>query len=161
MTAPDALFQELILQHYRHSRNRGRLDSPSAAATRINPTCGDEVTLHLAVEDGIVRTARISGQGCAISQASASMMAQRLEEKNTEERRALVDLFTRLMHGDPTAATDRALGDLRALVGVAKFPARVRCALLAWDALAEAENRLASASESFSGSPESSSESIP
>lgn len=136
------LYQELILQHYRNPRNRGKLDSPSVEISMNNPVCGDEITLQLEVVDGVVSAVRFSGQGCSISQASASMMTQQLEGKSLAEARALAELFTRLMHGDAQAAGDRALGDLRALAGVAKFPVRIKCALLAWNALSEAEKAL-------------------
>ncbi len=136
------LYQELILQHYRSPRNRGELDSPSVEISMNNPVCGDEITLQLEVAGEIVSSVRFRGQGCSISQASASMMTQQLEGKSLAEARALAELFTRLMHGDPDAAADRTLGDLRALAGVAKFPARVKCALLAWNALSEAEKAL-------------------
>jgi nitrogen fixation NifU-like protein len=140
----EALYQELIIQHYRRPRNRGSLPDPSVEISMNNPVCGDEITLHLAVEDGVVTSARFTGQGCSISQASASMMTGQLEGKSLEESRALAGLFMRLMHGDTEAAADRALGDLRALAGVAKFPARVKCALLAWNAFSEADKSLGS-----------------
>ncbi|MDR0788387.1 MAG: SUF system NifU family Fe-S cluster assembly protein [Gemmatimonadota bacterium] len=142
MTGPEALYQELIFQHYRNSRHRGELEAADVEVTTHNPVCGDKITLRLRVRDGVVEAARFSGQGCAISQASASMMAQRLEGKNFEQIHILSRHFTGLLHGDPEAATNPALGDLRALSGVAKLPARVRCALLAWDALTEAETTL-------------------
>jgi nitrogen fixation NifU-like protein len=143
---PESLYQELILQHYRHPRNRGSIEAPNVEISMKNPVCGDEITLQLAVEDGIVTTARFTGQGCSISQASASMMTQQIEGKSIEEGHSLARLFTRLMHGDAEAAKDRSLGDLRALAGVAKFPVRIKCALLAWNALDEAEKALDSPS---------------
>jgi nitrogen fixation protein NifU and related proteins len=138
----NALYQELILQHYRKPRNRGTLENPSAEVAMHNPVCGDEITLQIRVDDGRIEAVRFSGQGCAISQASASMMAQLLEGKTIEEANTLGARFTRMMHGDEEAAGDRSLGDLRALAGVAKFPVRVKCALLAWNALQEAEKGL-------------------
>lgn len=138
----ESLYQELILQHHRHPKNRGSIETPSVEIAMKNPVCGDEITLQLAVEDGVVTAARFTGQGCSISQASASMMTQRIEGRTLEETRSLARLFTRLMHGDAEAANDRSLGDLRALTGVAKFPRRVKCALLAWNALDEAEKAL-------------------
>lgn len=139
-----ALYQELILQHYRKPRNRGTLESPSVEVSLNNPVCGDEITLQLEIAEGIVTAARFRGQGCSISQASASMMTQQIEGRPLGDARALSALFTRVMHGDPDAAGDRSLGDLRALAGVSKFPARVKCALLAWNALSEAEKALES-----------------
>lgn len=132
-----SLYQELILQHYRHPRNRGELDAPDAEVHMRNPTCGDEIVLQLRTEGARIEAVRFHGQGCSISQASASMMAQLLEGKTREEADALAARFTQMMHGSPEAAKDPALGDLRALAGVAKFPARVKCALLAWNALDE------------------------
>jgi nitrogen fixation NifU-like protein len=137
-----SLYQELILQHYRNARNRGTLDSPSVEISMNNPVCGDEITLQLEIANGIVTAARFRGQGCSISQASASMMTQQIEGRPLSDVHSLSALFTRVMHGDAEAATDRSLGDLRALAGVSKFPARVKCALLAWNALSEAEKAL-------------------
>jgi nitrogen fixation protein NifU and related proteins len=133
-----SLFQELILEHYRKPRNKGRLEAPDAEVHMNNPTCGDEVHLQLMLRDGVVADVRFVGDGCSISQASISMMTQLVKGKTPAEARALADRFTALMHGDEAAARDRALGDLRALAGVAKFPVRVKCALLGWNALEEA-----------------------
>jgi len=137
-----ALYQELILQHYRKPRNKGSLDSPDVDVAMNNPVCGDEITLQLGVVDGRIDAARFHGQGCAISQASASMMTHLLEGKTLEEAAALTARFTEMMHGNEEAAKDRALGDLRALAGVSKFPVRIKCALLAWNALQEGTREL-------------------
>lgn len=138
----NALYQELILQHYRQPKNRGTLEAPDVEVAMHNPVCGDEITLQLQVEGDTIRAARFSGQGCAISQASASMMAHLLEGKTLTEADAAAARFTEMMHGSEEAARDRSLGDLRALAGVSRFPVRVKCALLAWNALQEAEKRL-------------------
>ncbi|MBV9773731.1 MAG: SUF system NifU family Fe-S cluster assembly protein [Gemmatimonadetes bacterium] len=138
----NALYQELILDHYRHPRNRGALEHPDVEIRMNNPTCGDEIVLHLRVRDGIVEEVRFAGQGCSISQASASMMTQQLRGHPLADADALAARFREMLHGSGEAARDRALGDLRALAGVAKFPVRVRCAMLAWNALEEAERRL-------------------
>jgi nitrogen fixation protein NifU and related proteins len=137
----NSLYQELILQHYRKPKNRGTLEAADAEVTMNNPVCGDQITLQLGLEGDTIAAARFSGQGCAISQASASMMAHLLEGKTVEEAAELQERFTRVMHGDEEAARDRSLGDLRALAGVAKFPVRVKCALLAWNALEEATRK--------------------
>jgi nitrogen fixation protein NifU and related proteins len=137
-----SLYQELILQHYRSPRNRGELPEPDAEIQMNNPVCGDEITLRLRVTGNRIERARFTGQGCSISQASASMMTQQLEGKTLDEARALSARFTEMMHGDAGAAADRALGDLRALAGVAKFPVRIKCALLPWNALSEAARSL-------------------
>jgi nitrogen fixation protein NifU and related proteins len=137
----NSLYQELILQHYRKPRNRGSLEAPDAEIHMNNPVCGDEIVLHLRLSGDRIEAVRFQGQGCSISQASASMMAQQVEGKSVPEARALAARFLEMMHGSAEAARDRALGDLRALAGVAKFPVRVKCALLAWNALEEAEKR--------------------
>lgn len=139
-----SLYQELILQHYRNPRNRGELQSPNVEIAMNNPVCGDEITLRLRVADQRIVDARFTGHGCSISQASASMMAQQIEGKSLAEVRELARRFTQMMHGDEEAARDRELGDLRALAGVAKFPVRIKCALLAWNALDEADQALSS-----------------
>lgn len=132
-----SLYQELILQHYRRPRNRGEIEAPDATVHLHNPVCGDEIVLQLRVQEGRIEQARFQGQGCSISQASASMMSQLVEGKSLEEAAALAARFTEMMHGSEEAAHDKSLGDLRALAGVSKFPVRIKCALLAWDALQE------------------------
>jgi nitrogen fixation protein NifU and related proteins len=136
--ALQSLYQQVILEHYRRPRNRGELEDADAEVHMNNPTCGDEIRLQLRVRDGLIDAVRFGGQGCSISQASASMMTQQLQGKSLHEAAAVMARFTEMMHGSEEAARDKALGDLRALAGVAKFPVRVRCALLAWDALQEA-----------------------
>ncbi|CAN5562385.1 SUF system NifU family Fe-S cluster assembly protein [soil metagenome] len=136
-----SLYQELILQHYRHPRNRGEIEVPDATVHLHNPVCGDEIVLQLRLREGRIEQARFQGQGCSISQASASMMSQLVEEKSVEEAAALSARFTEMMHGSEDAARDKSLGDLRALAGVSKFPVRIKCALLAWEALGEASKR--------------------
>jgi nitrogen fixation NifU-like protein len=136
-----ALYQEIILDHYRRPRNRGELEGEHRTVEKRNPTCGDEITLHVHVEDGRIAAGRFGGQGCSISQASASMMTVLLEGKTPEEALALADRFREMLHGSGEAAADPALGDLRALAGVARLPARVKCAMLPWTALEEAVSR--------------------
>jgi len=133
-----SLYQEVILDHYKRPRNRGPLEGANAEAHLKNPTCGDEIRLQLKVEDGRIADAKFVGDGCSISQSSVSMMTQLLKGKSTDEALALVERFTAMMHGNKDAAKDKSLGDLRALAGVSKFPVRVRCALLGWNALQEA-----------------------
>jgi nitrogen fixation NifU-like protein len=130
-----ALYQELILDHYRRPRNKGTLDDADASVEMKNPLCGDEIALQVAFEGNSVSDLRFSGRGCSISQASASMMTQLVKGRSAEEIAALRSRFRDLMLGDQSAADDKALGSLRALSGVARFPARVKCALLAWNAL--------------------------
>ena len=145
MSKPDSatpplgsLFQQLILEHYKTPRNRGELPDANAVVFMNTPSCGDEVTLQLRVVDDRVTDARFVGHGCSISQASISMMTGLLKDKTRTEAASLIERFTRMMHGDADVARDRALGDLRALAGVSKFPVRVKCALLGWNALEEA-----------------------
>jgi nitrogen fixation NifU-like protein len=133
-----SLYQELILEHYRNPRNKGALDDCTVAVHMRNPTCGDEVRLHLRLEGSRIEQARFTGEGCSISQAALSMLTQRLEGSEVDDALALAHSFTRMMHGDAEPARDRTLGDLRALQGVHRFPVRVKCALLGFDALQEA-----------------------
>jgi len=136
-----SLYQQVILEHYRKPRNRGEIAEPDAEVHMNNPTCGDEIRIQLRVRDGRVDDVKFGGQGCSISQASASMMTKQLLGKTLDEAHALAARFTEMMHGSEDAAADKALGDLRALAGVAKFPVRVRCALLAWNAMEEATRK--------------------
>lgn len=130
-----ALYQELILDHYRRPRNKGTLENADASVEVKNPLCGDEICLQVAFEGASVCDLRFAGRGCSISQASASMMTQIVKGKSAEEIEAIRSRFRDLMLGDQSAADDQSLGSLRALSGVARFPARVKCALLAWNAL--------------------------
>lgn len=133
-----SLFQDIILDHYKRPRNRGDLPDATAVVHMNNPSCGDEVILRLKLDGDTITDARFEGVGCSISQASISMMTQLLKGKTTGEAVAAMRRFTDMMHGDPEAARDKSLGDLRALAGVSKFAARVKCALLGWNALEEA-----------------------
>lgn len=134
----NSLFQEVILNHYRKPRNKGTLDSPTVEVHMRNPTCGDDIRLQLALDNGKVADAKFVGEGCSISQASVSMMTGLLKDRTVDDAMALARRFTEMMHGDTEAARDKALGDLRSLAGVSKFPVRVKCALLGFDALQEA-----------------------
>lgn len=131
------LYQEVILDHYRKPRNKGPVEEPTHQVTMNNPLCGDVVELLLTVKGGRIVDAGFQGHGCSISQASASMMTERLKGRSFEEALSLDGTFTKMLHGDEQAAADEDLGDLRALAGVAKFPVRVKCALLAWNCLEE------------------------
>jgi nitrogen fixation NifU-like protein len=130
-----ALYQELILDHYRRPRNKGKLENADASVEMKNPLCGDEICLQLAFEGASVCDLKFAGRGCSISQASASMMTQLVKGKSAEEIATIRSRFRDLMLGDESAASDQTLGSLRALSGVSRFPARVKCALLAWNAL--------------------------
>ncbi len=133
-----SLYQELILDHYRRPRNKGSLEGATHAVSLNNPLCGDEIDLQLRVDGDMIRDVRFVGRGCSISQASASMMTQLVKDKSVPQAVALADRMSAMMHGDETAARDKALGDLRALAGVCKFPVRIKCALLPWNALTDA-----------------------
>ncbi|HET7457475.1 MAG TPA: SUF system NifU family Fe-S cluster assembly protein [Gemmatimonadaceae bacterium] len=137
-----ALYQELILDHYRRPRNKGVVEKGTgasvAAGAARNPLCGDEVAVTLALDGDTVTDARFTGRGCSISQAAASMMTVLVRGRSLEEIAALRALIGSLLAGDEAAAADPSLGDARALAGVAKYPARHRCAAMAWEALGEA-----------------------
>ena len=145
----DGLYQEVILDHGRHPRNFHELEGATRTAEGFNPLCGDEIKVYLLVEDGKVEDIRISGQGCSISQSSASMMSQAVKGKPVEQARAIVRTFKSMMssHGhelegeSESGDGERAeikLGDLEALRGVVKFPVRIKCATLAWNTLTQA-----------------------
>lgn len=139
-TTPDlgGLFQELILEHYKRPRNKGSLEHATADVHMNNPVCGDEVHLYLQLDGDTITDVRFVGTGCSISQASISMMTDLLKGKTIDEALALDERFKQMMHGDEEAARDKGLRDARALAGVSRFPARVKCALLGWNALEEA-----------------------
>ncbi len=137
--ALDDLYRETILDHYRHPRNHVQLEAPDITAEGFNPFCGDGVVLGLKL-DGEDRVAQVGfqGQGCSISQASASMLTQALQGKTLKEAEELSGLFRSMMEGhEASGEAGEALGDLAALRGVRQFPVRIKCALLAWAALEE------------------------
>ncbi len=132
----DDLYREIILDHYKQPRNRGELDPHTVRVEGTNPLCGDEIQIDLLLNDGGVENLAFKGQGCSISQASASMMTEAVKSKPVEEVRDLIETFKSMMHGDEVDVEQ--LGDLEALEGVQKFPVRIKCALLAWTTLEEA-----------------------
>ena len=151
MPGLEDLYREIILDHYRNPRNRGELPVPPAhRAEGFNPLCGDEVVVYLDVDDeGRVSDIKINGQGCSISQSSASMMSAAVKGKTVDEVRDLTKAFKAMMSihessldGDETEldedVPDVKLGDLEALQGVVKFPVRIKCATLSWNTLAQA-----------------------
>ncbi len=133
----DELYREVILDHYRNPRHRGSMPAPTVSREGYNPLCGDEITLELAVDGGLVQNVAVRGGGCSISQSSASMMAEAIVGKKLQDVEALFEDFTAMMKGSDEVDLE-ALGDLEALVGVRKFPVRVKCATLAWHTLREA-----------------------
>ncbi len=148
MPGLEDLYREIILDHYRNPRNRGELETPPAHRVEgFNPLCGDEIVVYLDVHDGVVDDIRISGQGCSISQSSASMMSAAVKGKTVDQVHDLSRAFKAMMsihesslEGDevePEEVPDVALGDLEALRGVVKFPVRIKCATLSWNTLAQ------------------------
>ena len=141
MPGLEDLYREIILDHYRSPRNRGELATPPAQkADGHNPLCGDEISVYLQLDGNTVSDVKVSGQGCSISQSSASMMSQAVKGKSIDEVRAIVRRFKSMMSIEEPADEDAdvKLGDLEALQGVVKFPVRIKCAVLAWNTLTEA-----------------------
>ncbi|WP_248961437.1 Fe-S cluster assembly sulfur transfer protein SufU [Sphaerisporangium perillae] len=139
----ESLYQELILEHYKHPQGRGLRDPYDAEVHHVNPTCGDEVTMRVKLGDGgKVEDVSYDGQGCSISQAAASVLHELATGSTVVDSLAVVDEFTRLMQGRGKIEPDEdVLGDAVAFAGVARFPARVKCALLAWMAYKDAVAR--------------------
>lgn len=139
MSAVDELYQEIILDHYRAPRNKGACPDCGRTAHHSNPLCGDEIDVHVLLTGDRIDKVRFDGHGCSISQASASMMAERAEGTSVAEALALGQAVREMMHGDGHAddELERRLGDLASLAGVARFPVRVKCALLPWAALGD------------------------
>src|SRR5438445_6429389 len=127
----DDLYREVILDHYRSPRNKHALSGGAIDVHRNNPLCGDDITIHVAVADGVVKDAAFEGQGCSISQASASMLTERIKGRKLDELEKLVVGFRKMMAGEESLGDDE-LGDLVALKGVVKYPVRIKCAVLAW-----------------------------
>jgi nitrogen fixation NifU-like protein len=150
MPGLEDLYREIILDHYRSPRNRGELPVPPAHRTEgFNPLCGDEVVVFIEVDDDDrIADIRIAGQGCSISQSSASMMSAAVKGKTVEEARALTKAFKAMMsiheheldgaeHDAEAPDPEVKLGDLEALRGVVKFPVRIKCATLSWNTLTQ------------------------
>ncbi|MFS0559647.1 Fe-S cluster assembly sulfur transfer protein SufU [Terribacillus sp. 179-K 1B1 HS] len=131
----DTLYRQVIMDHYKHPRNRGKLEGDALVVDMNNPTCGDRIQLQLQVEDGKVKDAKFEGEGCSISMSSASMMTQAIKGKSIEDALRMSQLFSDMMLGKEIDPGDLELGDVEALQGVAKFPARIKCATLAWKAM--------------------------
>jgi nitrogen fixation NifU-like protein len=150
MPGLEDLYREIILDHYRSPRNRGELPAPPATRVEgFNPLCGDEIVVYVELKDGAVDDIRIGGQGCSISQSSASMMSAAVKGKTLDEVHALTRAFKGMMSiheqsldGEDAVAEEPdpevKLGDLEALRGVVKFPVRIKCATLSWNTLLQA-----------------------
>jgi len=135
--ALEELYKEVILDHYKSPRNKGALPGAELSCKKNNPLCGDEITIHAHLSDGRVAKISFEGQGCSISQASASMLTEAVAGKSLREAEALADRFRGMMEGK-VEAEEATFGDLVALKGVVKYPVRIKCAVLAWDVLQEA-----------------------
>lgn len=136
-----ALYQEMILDHYRRPRNKGEIPEADETIVMKNPLCGDEITIQVRHDGDTIADIGFSGRGCSISQASASMMTQLVKGKRLDEVESLRARFRDMVMGNEAVKDDQSLGSLRSLSGVARFPARVKCALLAWNALEESMAR--------------------
>lgn len=126
------LYKEIVLDHFRRPRNRGELEGADVREGIFNPLCGDEVTVYANLEDGRLAQVAFTGRGCSISQASASMLAERLEGKERAEAEAEISAFMEMMRG---TEEDGDLGELAALKAIISAPNRIRCATLAWEAM--------------------------
>ena len=142
------LYREVILDHYRSPRNKGHLESPDSVAQGVNPLCGDEITIELNFDGDTVSEIAIDGQGCSISQSSASMMTAAIKGKTRDEIQTLTQQFRDMMSldGEVDIGLDpdrpgAVLGDLEALQGVRKYPVRIKCASLGWNVLLDALNQ--------------------
>ena len=133
------LYQDIILEHNRNPRNKGVLPSPASSAQGYNPSCGDDITVFVELKNGRVQAIKFDGEGCAISQASASLMTEALLGKTSDEALAIVEKVCSLF--GETSKNEVNIGDygeLIALIGVKKFPMRIKCATLAWHAAEKA-----------------------
>ncbi|MBT2762474.1 Fe-S cluster assembly sulfur transfer protein SufU [Paenibacillus sp. ISL-20] len=129
----DDLYRRVIMDHYKNPRNRGKFEDDTVTIDLNNPTCGDRISLQLKVENGVVADAKYTGEGCSISMSSASMMTDAVKGRTLGEAISLADRFSSLMKGE--AVDFDEYEDIEALSGVNKFPARIKCATLAWNAL--------------------------
>jgi nitrogen fixation NifU-like protein len=133
----EELYKEVILDHYRAPRNKGRLDPHDVALERNNPLCGDEIELFVKFDGDTLEGIAFEGKGCSISQASASMMTEKVQGMAAKDAGELAESIKRMMAGEEDGDPD-ALGDLVSLKGVVKYPVRIKCALLGWNTLIEA-----------------------
>lgn len=137
MAALDDLYKEVILDHYKSPRNKRALEVATVTRQKNNPLCGDEIAIHANLSDGVIKEITFEGQGCSISQASASMLTESVQGKAIDEADDLAAGFRGMMEGKIEPDED-TFGDLVALKGVAKYPVRIKCAVLAWDVLQDA-----------------------
>ena len=125
------LYTQVIMDHYQHPRNRGELEDADLEEHLLNPLCGDEVTVYANIRDGKISDVKFDGRGCSISQASASMMTERLAGRSREEAGAEISHFKAMIVGEEEFPE---MDDLAALKGVIQYPSRIKCATLAWTA---------------------------
>jgi nitrogen fixation protein NifU and related proteins len=135
--ALDDIYKEVILDHYKSPRNKGEIVGATRSCTRNNPLCGDEITVYVTDRDGQLAEIAFTGQGCSISQSSASMMTEALTGRAVDDAETMIKEFRSMMAGE-TEPDEDEFGELVALKGVVKYPIRVKCAVLAWDVLQEA-----------------------
>jgi nitrogen fixation NifU-like protein len=148
MSQIEQLYQDIIMDHFKKPRGRGLRDPYSKQVHHVNPTCGDEVDLRVLIDDGKVADISYEGMGCSISQASASVLYELLAGKSVEEALARVDAFATMVGGMGQVEPDESvLEDGVAFAGVAKYPARVKCALLSWMAFKDATAQAVAAAE--------------
>jgi len=166
MSGLEDLYREIILDHYRNPRNKGELETPPAHRSEgFNPLCGDEIVVYIeTADDGTITDIKIGGQGCSISQSSASMMSAAVKGKTVDEAQSLMSRFKSMMSihetdigGDGSESgidsdassidAELPLGDLEALRGVVKFPVRIKCATLSWNTLGQAFDEIAAPSD--------------
>jgi nitrogen fixation NifU-like protein len=139
----DSLYQEVILDHYKHPLNKGLASNYGAQVHHVNPSCGDEITLNITANDGVITAITWDGVGCSISQASVSIASDLLVNKSFAQADAILNEFTELMQSKGTKeGNPDVLEDAVALAGVSKFPARIKCALLGWMAFKDAAVRI-------------------
>ena len=147
----DSLYQEIILDHYKRPVGRGLREPFDAESHQVNPTCGDEITVRVRLSGDRIEDVSYAGQGCSISQASASVMHELLSGRSVTEAFDTHEAFAELMQGRGAVEPDEdVLGDGIAFAGVARFPARVKCALLSWMAFRDATARALASSEAHS-----------
>lgn len=145
----EELYKEVILEHYKNPRNKRALPGAQLTCSRNNPLCGDEITISARLDDGRIAEVSFEGQGCSISQASASMLTEAVGGKSRDDALELATEFRSMMEGSFEPDEDE-FGDLIALKGVVKYPVRIKCAVLAWDVLQEA---LSTAGEATATAP--------
>ena len=137
----DTLYRQVIMDHYKNPRHRGQIEGDSVTIDMNNPTCGDRIQLQMQVEDGVVQDAKFEGEGCSISMSSASMMTQAIKGKSLEQAVKMSRAFSEMMLGKEIDTEGLDMEDIEALQGVSKFPARIKCATLAWKAMEKGAQR--------------------